>query len=47
MSIKIKQTNDGYRLELDIEEWRFETRKEMEEVLKTLLDLKEKHGRLK
>jgi len=47
MAIKIKQHKTGYRLEIDNEEWEFESRKEMEKVLKIFLDLKELNGQLK
>jgi len=45
--IKIKmQYNGNYILGIDQEEWKLESRKEIEEVLKLMLDLKEKHGRI-
>jgi len=47
MGIKIKQTNQKWRLCIEDEEWEFATRKEMEVGLKTLLDMKEKKGNIK
>ena len=47
MGIKIKQQQEKWRLELDNEEWQFDNRKDMEDGLKILLDLKEKKGRIK
>ena len=46
MSIKIRQNGDNYRVNLDDEEWQFNSRKEMEAGLKILLDMKDKKGKL-
>lgn len=46
MAIKIKQNNQNWRLNIEDEEWAFESRKEMESALKILLDLKEKKGNI-
>lgn len=47
MAIKIKQNNQKWRLNIEDEEWEFETRAEMEKGLKILLDLKERKGNIK
>lgn len=44
--IKIKQNNQKWRIEIQEEEWQFESREEFESALKTLLDLKEINGQL-
>jgi hypothetical protein len=47
MAIKIKQHDDEWRIIIDLEEWKFNTRQEMEAGLKVLLDLKENNGQIK
>ena len=48
MSFEIKMVKDAWRIRFRIEEeWEFKTRKELDECLKSLMDYKEKHGRLK
>jgi len=47
MSIKIKQQQEKWIIELEQEVWQFANRKEMELGLKQLLDLKEKRGNIK
>jgi hypothetical protein len=47
MSIKIKQQQQKWLIQLDEETWQFESRKEMEVGLKQLLDLKEKKGNIR
>lgn len=46
MSIKIKLHQGNWRLIIGDEEWQFLNRKELDIVLKTLLDYKEKYGKL-
>lgn len=45
--IQIKQRTEGYRICVKEEEWEVKTRKELENILKILLDIKDKNGRLK
>jgi hypothetical protein len=45
--IIIKQRQEGYRICIKEEEWAVKTRKELDSLLKILLDLKDKNGRLK
>ena len=47
MAIKIKQQEKTWRIEIDCEEWQFDSRADMEKGLKTLLDLKEKKGQIR
>jgi len=47
MTIKIRQQQQKWQLQLDEETWQFESRKEMETGLKQLLDLKEKKGNIR
>ena len=47
MSIKIKQQQEKWIIQLDEETWQFQNRKEMEAGLKQLLDLKEKKGNIR
>jgi hypothetical protein len=47
MSIKIKQQQENWLIQLDEEIWKFQNRKEMEAGLKQLLDLKEKKGNIR
>lgn len=48
MSITIKMRNStNWRLGITEETWEFKTRKDMESVLKQLLDIKVKYGNLK
>jgi len=47
MAIQIKQNREKWHLKISEEEWQFENRKEMEETLKVILDIKEKKGQLK
>ena len=44
MVIKIKQHGEKWRMILDNEEWEFKDRKEFEENLKKILDIKEIKG---
>ena len=46
MSIKIKQQNQKWVLELNEEVWEFDNKREMEYALRQLLDLKERKGNL-
>lgn len=46
MSIKIKQKEDVYELELEQEKWQFRNRNEMYDALEELLSLKNKYGRI-
>lgn len=46
MSIKIKQKEDVYELELEQEKWQFKNRYEMYDALEELLSLKDKYGRI-
>jgi hypothetical protein len=45
--IKIKQHQQKWRISIENEEFEFSTRKEMEAILKLLLDTKEKSGNLR
>jgi hypothetical protein len=47
MSIKIKQYALKWRLEIEHEEFEFDSRKDMELSLTKILDIKEKKGQLK
>jgi hypothetical protein len=47
MAIKLKQRDKEWRIEIDDEEWKCNDRKDMERILKVLLDLKETKGKLK
>jgi len=44
--IKIKQHQQKWRIEIGDEIWEFPTRKEFEDFLKKLIDMKEKYGHL-
>lgn len=46
MSITIKQRGEGFRLCIDGEEWECRDREHMENILKVLLDMKTKQGRV-
>jgi len=45
--IKIKMFQEMWKIHIEEEVWQFETKKEFEETLKKLIDLKDKYGRLK
>lgn len=47
MAIKIKQHGEKWRIVIENEEWEFGTRKEFDENLKKILDIKDKNGRIK
>lgn len=47
MGITIKIYDGKWRIEIENEKWEFENRKELDIGLKTLLDLKDKKGRVK
>ena len=46
MAINIKQEGNKWKLGISEEVWQFDSRAEMEKCLKTLLDIKEKKGRI-
>ena len=45
--IGIKQNGEKWNMIIKEEQWQFETREQMEDILKNLLDMKETHGKLK
>ena len=47
MAINIKQYQDKWRIEIEREEWEFESRKDLDDNLKKILDIKENKGRIK
>lgn len=47
MAITIKQRGEKWRMIIQDEELEFENRKKLDENLKTILDLKEKYGKIK
>ena len=46
MGITIKQREEKWRVEIREESWEFPTREDLDKALKTLLDLKQKNGRV-
>lgn len=46
MALTIKQYGKKWRLSIDHEEWELDSREDLENAVKTLLDLKEKKGQL-
>jgi len=46
MAIKIKQHAEKWRIEIEREEWEFDSRKDLDDNLKKILDIKEKKGRI-
>jgi hypothetical protein len=46
MAITIKQNGETWRVLIENEEWNFNDRKDLDENLKKILDIKEKKGRL-
>ena len=44
--ITIKQHKDNWRIKITDEEWEFVEDKDFEEILKTLIELKKKYGKL-
>jgi len=47
MAITIKQHGDAWRITIEREEWEFSSRKDLDDNLKKILDIKEKKGRIK
>ena len=47
MGITIKVYNDKWMIEIENEKWEFNSKEELEKAFKTLLDLKDKKGRIK
>lgn len=43
--ITIKQQKENWRLELTNEEWKFNSESDMMDILKRIIDLKNKYGR--
>jgi len=47
MGITIKQHQGKWRIEIDHEEWEFESREILDKSLKEILDIKQQGGRIK
>lgn len=47
MAITIKQHGEKWRLIIENEEWSFENRKDLDDNLKKILDIKEKKGQIR